>query len=81
MALGFPSGGVALAFVALALWVSGAPWRALDGVVIGLFGAGLLLSAAGYFFARPVSWRRFGVIGMGLNAFGLTLLLILYGAG
>jgi hypothetical protein len=76
-----PPAGLGAAFVALALWVSGVPWRALDGVVLALFALGLALSAGGYVLAASARAKRLAVIGVGVNGFGVAMLVILYGAG
>jgi hypothetical protein len=79
--LGLPLAGILAAFTALTLWVSGVPWRALDGLVLALFGAGLLLSAGGYVTGGAPAARRAAVVGLGLNGFGVAMLAILYAAG
>ena len=75
-----PLTGLAAPFAALALWVSGAPWRALDGLVGALFLVGLAASAGGYALGAAPA-RRLAVIGVGVNGFGVAMLAILYGAG
>ena len=80
--MGLPLGGLCAAFLAFALWVSGISWRALDGVVLALFAAGASASSVGYARAQPGGARRLGVVAIGVNGFGLVLLLLLiYGAG
>ena len=73
--------GLAAPFAALALWVSGVPWRALDGLVGALFAVGLLASAGGYVLGAAARARRLAAIGVGVNGFGVAMLAILYGAG
>ena len=69
--------GPLAAFAALLVWGVGLPLGWLDALVAALFAAGLALSA--------LSWRgrhsQWSVIGLGLNAAGLAILLILYAAG
>jgi hypothetical protein len=79
--VGLPLAGVAAAFAGLALWVSSASFRALDGVVLALHGCGLALSAAGYLRTRDADARRLAVVGVGLSSAGAAMLVILYAAG
>ncbi|HZS40203.1 MAG TPA: hypothetical protein VFF06_25405 [Polyangia bacterium] len=79
--LALPLAGLGAAFTALALWVSGVPWRALDALVLGLFAVGLLLSAGGYVLGAAARARQLAVVGIGVNGFGVAMLVILYGAG
>jgi hypothetical protein len=73
--------GLAAAFVAFALWVSGLGWRWLDaGVAVG-FALGLGASLAAALAGRARESRRLAIAAAGVNAFGLLLAALVYTAG
>lgn len=81
LALGLPTGGLAVGVLALALWLSALPLRWLDGLVALLFFAGLGLAIAALRRGGDGRVRQLGVLGLGCNAFGLLALAIVYLAG
>jgi len=81
VAIGFPVGGLAAAFVGLLLWVSNVPLAALDALVLGVFVCGLALSAVGYALGKDTTTRQLGVVGIGCNGLGALMLGVLYAAG
>jgi hypothetical protein len=74
----YPIAGMAAAFVALLLWVSSLGWQRLDLLVLFLFVVGAGLSTTGCLTGRDYGTRRLGVVGLGANAFGAILLLLVY---
>jgi len=81
LGVGVPAGGLLAGVAALVLWVSALSLRWLDGLVAGLFAAGLVLAIAAYARGADARTRRLGVVALGWNAFGLLMLLALYVAG
>jgi hypothetical protein len=79
--VGVPLGGMAVAFTALLLWVSGLQLTWLDALVLAMFALGLGLSLVAYLRGRDLVVRRLGVVGIGCNGFGVVMLAILYAAG
>jgi hypothetical protein len=80
LGVGLPLVGLVAALAALFCWFTllTLPW--LDQLVAALFIGGLALSLAG-FLVSDGTMRRFGVVGIGANAFGLTLHIILFAVG
>jgi hypothetical protein len=81
LGLGVPVGGLTAGVAALALWVSAISLRWLDVLVALLFAVGLTLALVSYFRGADDRTRRFGVIAIGWNAFGLAALAVFYAAG
>jgi hypothetical protein len=79
--LGLTLAGLAVALLALLLWVSGIGLRWLDALVLGLFVVGLALSLFGYLRGRDAPSRKLAVIGIGVSALGVVMLAVLYAAG
>jgi hypothetical protein len=79
--LGAPLGGLAIAVVAFALWLSALPLRWLDALVVVAFIVGLALSVGGFLRGRDTSTRRLAVVGIGCNSLGLLIVALLYATG
>jgi hypothetical protein len=69
--------GPLAAFAALFVWVLGAPLAALDALVAVTLLGGLTLSSVAWVRRRS----QLGVVGVGLNAGGLLLVLYTWAAG
>ncbi|HEY2749478.1 MAG TPA: hypothetical protein VGL86_32890 [Polyangia bacterium] len=78
LGVGVPAAGLGAGVAALVLWVSTLALRWLDGLVAGLFAAGLALAVAAYLGGTDARTRRLGVVAVGWNGFGLLALLALY---
>jgi hypothetical protein len=74
----YPIAGMAVAFAGLLLWVSSLGWQRLDLVVLILFVVGAALSTTGCLTGRDSGTRRLGVVGLGANAIGAILLMLVY---
>jgi hypothetical protein len=81
LSLRWPSAGLGLGVVALALWLAALPTRLLDLLVGLLLVAGFGLALAGWLRSGSRRARLVAVVALGWNAIGLGLLVAVYVAG